>query len=470
MVEHVSRKSRPRNGHRMHDVILPHSSGEGSKKASYKKEEPTSFSSRSIDTYDHQQTPFWLFVRSVIILLALIAIILFVAARLFGHAQVDVRAHVLEGDINILARTSDAPGSNIDLVYETMEITREKSQQFVVEEFITGESRASGTLVIFNEEPREQRLREETRFETPEGLIFMLGKGAGITVPAAQGDTPGSAEATVYAAEAGQEYNIQPTDFVIPGWREINDNRFTTQYARSKGSMTGGGSSTTPVLTDEQKTSITQELQNSLREQMIAQAWVDAPDDFVFFENAVDVSFSPISFDTSFVASDGIGDTLSTATISATLSTLLFNEHDIAHLFTQSLLPETDNQQQAFDIVNPSAVAADIAPTGYSVLGWREYSQQNPIAQENEDIDSSPELASLEEATASSFRIRFTGTPKMVAVIKKDELIKDLVHMPAKTITTYFASLPQVDTARVSVRPFWRKKLPKKEKIDVFIQ
>jgi len=89
---------------------------------------------------------------------------------------------------------------------------------------------AGGKVTIFNKYNKNQPLVKTTRLLTPDGLLFRLEKT--VNVPAG-----GEVEVKVYADEAGKKYEIDPTEFIIPGlWEGLQDKI----YASSSEKMTGG--------------------------------------------------------------------------------------------------------------------------------------------------------------------------------------------------------------------------------------
>lgn len=101
------------------------------------------------------------------------------------------------------------------------------------------EERASGTVEVFNEySATTVRLIKNTRFETPNGLVFRV--PASVVIPGKTGAKPGSAKVTVFADQAGPEYNIAPVErFTLPGLKSSPD-MYAKVYARSVAPMTGG--------------------------------------------------------------------------------------------------------------------------------------------------------------------------------------------------------------------------------------
>jgi len=451
MVEHVPRNHKKNKKYRVSDVKLP-----TEKKLDTQIHKAHLRSTRSFDAYEHRQSPLRLFVRALVSTFIVVGLVIFLGSRLFARAHLTIVPHTLEGDVDtILAFVDTVSGS----VYETMTLRREKVQQIPIEDFETAQKKSSGTIVVFNEESRPQRLQEETRFETPNGLIFMMGEGAGVTIPGAEGSIPGSVEVMVYAQEPGDIYNIDPSDFVIPGWREINDPRFVTQYARSTGPMSAGGNDPVPVISLELRESITQDMRATLRNQMIAQAWVNAPDDFIIFEDIVDISFGPL------ILSEVNTETMSaTASMTGTLSAVLFDHDQLARVFAQEIID--DYNQEVIRIDNPSQITTMISPPSKVVLGW---STDPERTLEVGTVPMETMITTELESGPDTIRVRFIGTPKMTMYIDQQKTIEDLSGMHMRDITDYFAQISEIRTASVSIKPFWRRTIPDVRHISLII-
>jgi hypothetical protein len=327
-----------------------------------------------------------------------------------------------------------------------MTITREYTAQASVTDFTEGGARASGVIKIFNEEASPQRFIEETRFETPTGLIFKLPKGESIVVPAARNGVPGSIEATVYAEEAGPEYNLAETDFVIPGWRESNNPKFDTQYARSVSSMSGGSDGTTPVVSEASLQQARQNARESLRELMIAQAVVDAPDNFIFFEDGVHVVYSePV---VTMRANDQLN---ADVTVTGTMALLLFDREQIARFLAEQLDEIPDNQD--FTVMNPSDIELEFSRNGREVL--------MNLAGGNSVDEPLEEIADMSER---SFRMRLRGVVKLQGRIDHELVHGHLAGEKIKDVDALFEEIPEIRRAEITMRPFWRRTIPHEEK------
>ena len=139
-----------------------------------------------------------------------IIIVFFVLSAVFAGATVTVtpREAEISVDGTFTARTEPEIG---ELAFDVISVEKEVSREVnpTGEELI--ERPASGNIVVFNDfSEKEQRLINNTRFETPEGLIYRIPES--IVVPGQyekDGETlPGSIEVTVYADSPGEEYNI----------------------------------------------------------------------------------------------------------------------------------------------------------------------------------------------------------------------------------------------------------------------
>jgi hypothetical protein len=106
------------------------------------------------------------------------------------------------------------------------------------------EQKASGKVMIYNEFNSEnQSLVATTRLITSDGKIFRLVKGVTVPGMAKVGSEtkPGVVEVEVTADQPGEEYNIGPAQFKIPGFQ--GGPKYDKFYAKSEAAMAGGGTS-----------------------------------------------------------------------------------------------------------------------------------------------------------------------------------------------------------------------------------
>jgi hypothetical protein len=138
----------------------------------------------------------------------------------------------------LFSKNGVATGS-VPFIEQTASLTKTKT--LTLSETRKVEAKASGKVIIYNNyDSNVQKLIKNTRFESTKGKIYRINQS--IEVPGKKGATPGSIEVTLYADSNGADYNSDPTDFTIPGFKGTP--RAAGFYARSKGPITGGSSGT----------------------------------------------------------------------------------------------------------------------------------------------------------------------------------------------------------------------------------
>jgi hypothetical protein len=108
---------------------------------------------------------------------------------------------------------------------------------------------AEGIIIIHNDSDTGQPLVATTRFLSPDNVLFRLKNS--VVVPAG-----GTLDALVYADQEGEEGNIAPTKFTIPG---LNEDKQKVVYGESTSPMSGG-IKTVGILTSEDVEKAKQEL------------------------------------------------------------------------------------------------------------------------------------------------------------------------------------------------------------------
>tara|TARA_B100000745_G_scaffold299768_1_gene251403 strand:+ start:7424 stop:8575 length:1152 start_codon:yes stop_codon:yes gene_type:complete len=150
------------------------------------------------------------------------------------------------------------------------------------------ERKASGKIVIFNDNGSTQRLIARTRFEAPNGLVYRISDA--VTVPAGTNSGPGSLEVTVQADEPGDNYNIDFVDFTVPGLKGTP--LFDAVYARSKTPMTGGFSGLTKEVKKEDEDAARSELENALTGSLKEEALEGLPEGYILLDDAIFINFT----------------------------------------------------------------------------------------------------------------------------------------------------------------------------------
>jgi hypothetical protein len=137
------------------------------------------------------------------------------------------------------AQASDI--ENFKLSSKSIEVETIKSELYQSTGNKISETKATGIIRVYNNySETPQALVITTRFLSSDGKLFRTTKK--VSIPGAEyinGKlTPNYAEVTVEAAEAGEEYNIEPSTFSIPGF--AGTSKYTGFYGKSLNKMTGG--------------------------------------------------------------------------------------------------------------------------------------------------------------------------------------------------------------------------------------
>jgi len=295
--------------------------------------------------------------------------------------------------------------------------------------------KASGKIAIFNKFSSEpQRLAPETRFETPDGKIYKLGK-SGITIPGKKSDTePGSIEVTVYADKGGEDYNIGLTDFTIPGFKEANAmDRYNNIYALSKTAMTGGFSGEKGIITEHDRKRAENELKSRLMEKLVSAIERQKTKDFLLVPDSIAFSFNKIA-----EGQEGENITLNQEGIAVAV---LINKLDLADFLSKRIFIE----EQGDGIVIEDTKKIILKP------------KQNYTSQE---------LANLK-----TINLQVTGKILALWSINEEKMKEKILGLAREFIYDQAKENPGIDIMKVVIRPPWRSRASESlDKIKIKLQ
>ena len=144
--------------------------------------------------------------------------------------------------------TAQADQESVDIQAKRIPLRVVETEKDITQSFpSTGQSsasdkRARGMVTLSNAfSENAQSLVATTRLESPDGKIFRLVKG--VTIPGMKEvdgkSSPGTTDAEVVADSSGEEYNIEPTAFTIPGLK--GGPKYEKMSAQSLKAFEGGG-------------------------------------------------------------------------------------------------------------------------------------------------------------------------------------------------------------------------------------
>jgi hypothetical protein len=279
------------------------------------------------------------------------------------------------------------------------------------------ETKASGVIRIFNNySAAPQKLVMNTRFQTPQGLIFRISQP--VTVPGKSGSTPGSADVAVTAEKVGADYNVGLTDFTIPGFK--GDPRFTSINAHSASAIGGGFSGNRKKVGSSDVTAARQKIRDELEASLIRQMQQNIPENFVFLPSAYFVEYESLP--------DTDVETGVQLTERATFHGIMFKRADLA----QAILAKMSA---------PNAGQNDLTTADTLAFSVKSSTTTKPWDSQN-------------------LTFTLNGTTTLISSIDADKLKDELAGKPRKSLSAVLAGYPGVAKAQVIIRPFWQQSFP----------
>lgn len=342
----------------------------------------------------------------------LVLVLVYVYTYIFNTAVLTVVPKYKDLQISntvVLSEQGDVP-----FVIATTTITQTK--KLPKGEKTTVETKATGEIIVYNNySATSQRLIKNTRFESPDGKIFRIQES--IVVPGKKGSTPGSIKTKVYADTIGDAYNIAPTDFTLPAFK--GSDKYTLFYARAVKAFTGGASGARSVVATSDINAAKDELAIALNTKMKDQLQSVKKDGYIGLYD---------------IASIVITD----------------NESDISSGKTDEY-SATATGYVAF--VEEEALAKQFAET------------QSQYKGEHVRLDGADALHfTLEKGASivasSTFSVLVEGPSRVVWVVDGEKLRQSLVGKTKTELAGVISSTPEVDSANVSMRPFWVSSFP----------
>lgn len=281
------------------------------------------------------------------------------------------------------------------------------------------EERASGTITIFNAYSKSsQRLITNTRFESPEGLIYRI-QGP-VVVPGYTTSSgkviPGSVDVTVYADEAGARYNIGATDFTIPGLK--GSAQYDDMYARSEEPLSGGFVGEKAIVSPEVRDAAVADLKSELDRKVRAAMRDAAAEGEIFFPDTLSISFV-------VMPEASIEDGASIEVVA----------HGEAALFSEERLAQAIADNSGITYENPLSIA---------------------------NADQLTVRVEPSEETEGHLILTISGRVQLVGAYNQERFLQDIAGKDRRSAGVVLAGYPAIADMKITVYPFWRGTLPEK--------
>ncbi len=309
-----------------------------------------------------------------------------------------------------------------ELGFDIIALSGSLKKTLTAGESILISEKASGTIRIFNNYSKEpQRLSPETRFESVSGKIFKLDKN-GIKIPGKLGDNPGSIDVIVYAEKPGPEYNIDLTDFTIPGFKEVGlDKKYENIYALSVKSFSGGFTGESFVVGDEQQKNAILELESELKSELVNRLDVEKTDKVLLVNDSIQIVFKEPNI-------ENIDEQKVILKQDAKIFALLIKKTKLEKYLRKAYFPETQKD--------------DLFLLNFDNINFRYKDDKN-----------------LNFSTLKKVKINMDLDSLLVWNIDTNLVKESLVGLPKNKISIILQEFDEIDSARIKIEPFWRKNI-----------
>lgn len=376
----------------------------------------------TIDIIDGKATK-----RKRLIISVLISVVILGAAfgvnLLLGGATVTVYPKFK--DVSVQATfTAYAEPKAGELSYELLALDATGERQVTASGQEHVSERAVGKIFIYNTQSVTQRLIKNTRFESPDGLIYRIQES--VEVPAATTKdgkvAPGVISTDVFADGTGEQYNVSPSRFTVPGLK--GSDQFNAVYGESTEAFTGGFEGDRYIIDDAELEAAKQALHLELRNSLLEKLKTSRPSGFVLYDSAVTFTFESLP-------STAYGDSMATIKEKAYLHVPLFKESEYASYIAESTIPGYEDEP--VELTDPLT------------LTYRYESATATVS----DISKQSEIT-----------FTLGGTTRVVWQFDATMLSTDLVGLSKNGLSNVLSGYPAIERAESDIKPFWAQSFP----------
>ena len=362
--------------------------------------------------------------RYMLWFMALVSITFFFFAfsYMFSKAHITITPKI-ENVIIDETLSADKDSNSSPISFDLVVLSGEENKKVKTENKEDVEAKARGTVIIYNNfSTKSQTLSIDTRLEGSNDKMYKTIKQ--IVVPGMSKDGEvGKIEVDIYGAEAGDEYDSEPLDFKIFGFK--NTPKYSKFYARSKGDITGGVKGNLYSIIPEKKEQIIEDLKGFLQTKLLKKATEQIPKGFILFEDGVFLSINDKDVD-SF--SD---NSLVPISLKGTLYGFLFEEKKLTKKIAEDVIDKYDGSD---------VYIANMKDLSFSLI-------------DKENISFSD---------VKNINFTLSGASKMVWNFDVDKLINELLDKKKKDFNSILSKYPNVISSNLNLKPFWRRSFPNK--------
>ncbi len=351
-----------------------------------------------------------------------IALVVFLVTTFAASATIKLIAHQETSSLDSDFIGQENPGKD-GIGFKTVAVSEDSNEIVKASGQVDAKKKASGTVILYNNfSTAPQKLIRNTRVSTAEGLIFRI--DSSVTIPGKSTSAgkviPGSVAVLVYADSPGEEYNIGLTDFTIPGFKGTA--KYKDFYGRSKTVMQGGIVGKINTITDKERALAVERIETRAVSELLSQANIQKPDDFVLFSNSYAATFSNLP-------DEQLGGNSLKLKVHTDIKAVVYNENALGKLIAQKTIKDFDGS----DII---------------ILNM------DTLAFEAKKVDPKHPF----EVGTIPFHLK--GQPKIQWVFDTDKIKNEIAGKPRADLQNILAAQHGIDKAEITVNPFWLRSFP----------
>lgn len=323
----------------------------------------------------------------------------------------------IKADANIAGANEE----NFVIPAQVFEKTVRQSKTVITSGEMEINERARGTIKVFNSfSSAPQTLVATTRFISQDGKLFRIEET--VVVPGAKVEggkiIPSSTEVEVIASEPGDEFNIGPSTFSIPGFKGTA--KYLAFYGESNSSMSGGRIAKVKVVSKSDYEGAENQLRDELQKAAAEELKLSLQEGFVVPQGADSVSDIAIS------------------------STKLIGEEADEFEMTGSI------SLKAF-VIRTQDVMKLLAGD------FEERFEGKRLLLEGQEIDYRIVGTNFSDGVLD---LQVTYSAQAAANISEKDIKEGVIGKEEKEVRSFLASYPGVSQAKVTFWPFWVHNIP----------
>jgi hypothetical protein len=358
-------------------------------------------------------------------ILALILVIILAGLALFALRKTTItivpRSHTVVFDQNSqFTAYPAATAATGTLAYTLVTSSLQDSQTVSAQGTQDVETKAQGTVTVYNDySSAPVKLIANTRFQTPDGLIFRTPDA--VLVPGKTGTNPGHVTVIVFADQTGQQYNVGPISrFTIPGLQSTPA-MYSNIYAQSTASTTGGFSGQQAAVDPTTLSNAQASLRSQLGQEAEAAGTAQNGTSIIVLPGLIEVTYQDLPETPAANSSVQINE-------QAQIQTPVFDMNSFTQTIAQSVGEVTAGAPLNF--VPGSTFGAQGISEASSTLG------------------------------TDPFTFQLTGTGTLIWQVDPLALAQALAGHDQNAFDTITAGFPGIQSAHARIEPFWKTSFP----------